>query len=217
MAKTTAPALSFGASGSVAKSMVYSTWKGIKYTRQHVIPANPQTTEQMTTRNLFSMLSKFWTVAPSAIFDTWNAQAKGQKYSGRNHLIGQNVKAMRGKSDMSDFIGSPGSGSGFPLATASATNDTSEDKLSVTVTLPTLPTDWEITSIVAIAFGDASDPTDWVPLVVSATTTKDTLTWDVSGLPNDQDNIVSVWPVYTRPDGKTAYGPSLTTTATAAA
>ncbi len=215
MAKVTAPILSFGASGAVAKSQVYASWKGIKYARQHVVPANPRTSEQMVTRNLFAMLSKFWTIAPTDMLSSWNAQASGQKYTGRNHFMGMNVKALRGQADMADFIGSPGNLSAFPAATFAAVNDASTDVIHCTFTLQTLPTGWTATEVVAVAFGDTDDPTTWVPTVLSGNSAPPTLTFDITGLPHDQDNVVSGWVKYTRPDAKIAYGPSLTVIAAA--
>lgn len=46
MAKVTGPLQSFGASGQIAKSIVFGSWKGIAWVRRHVIPANPQSSGQ---------------------------------------------------------------------------------------------------------------------------------------------------------------------------
>lgn len=46
MAKLSAPLFSFGASGQIAKALVYFSWKGLNVVRQHVIPANPKSTAQ---------------------------------------------------------------------------------------------------------------------------------------------------------------------------
>jgi len=50
MAKVNAPLMSFGASGALAKALVYFSWKGIDCVRQFVIPSNPKTTKQTTQR-----------------------------------------------------------------------------------------------------------------------------------------------------------------------
>ncbi|MBA7535642.1 hypothetical protein ES705_27900 [subsurface metagenome] len=50
MAKLKAPLLSFGASGQIAKTLVYLPWKGLNCVRSYVIPANPKTTGQVTQR-----------------------------------------------------------------------------------------------------------------------------------------------------------------------
>ena len=50
MAKLKAPLLSFGASGAIAKAIVYFPWKGLNVAREYVIPSNPKTTPQTTQR-----------------------------------------------------------------------------------------------------------------------------------------------------------------------
>ncbi len=46
MAKVTGPIHSDSASGKLADAMVFAVWKGVKYVRQYVIPANPQSSDQ---------------------------------------------------------------------------------------------------------------------------------------------------------------------------
>ena len=60
MAKVTAPLLSLSASGAFAKTLVSSTWKGIKYMRSYVVPANPKTAAQTVQRNFFTALVAEW-------------------------------------------------------------------------------------------------------------------------------------------------------------
>ncbi|GAI83561.1 unnamed protein product [marine sediment metagenome] len=50
MAKVISPLFSFGASGQLAKSIVFFPWKGLNVVRQWVAPANPKTTSQVTHR-----------------------------------------------------------------------------------------------------------------------------------------------------------------------
>lgn len=50
MAKLKAPLLSLGASGAIAKTIVFFPWKGINAARQYVVPANPRTSAQNTQR-----------------------------------------------------------------------------------------------------------------------------------------------------------------------
>lgn len=50
MAKLKAPLLSLGASGSIAKTLTYFTWKGLNVVREHVVPSNPNTALQQTQR-----------------------------------------------------------------------------------------------------------------------------------------------------------------------
>lgn len=213
MAKSTAPLLGFGASGQIGKSQVYSTWRGVKYARQHVIPANPRTDSQMATRNLFAVLSNMWKAAPAILISTWNAQAKGNKYTGRNHFMGRNTKALLGQSSFDALIGSPGNGGGLPLATISAANDDTDPQLVITFTAPALLVGWTATAINAIAVGQLADLTTYVGPMVSATGDPAGGTLEVDGLPHAQANVVSAWMTYTTPAGKTVYGPSTTVVA----
>lgn len=60
MAKVTAPLFSFTARGKIAKSLVYSNWKGIADVRQHVVPANPKSTAQVAQRALVTSAVAAW-------------------------------------------------------------------------------------------------------------------------------------------------------------
>lgn len=60
MAKTTGPLMSLAASGSVAGTIVFSSWKGRSYVRQLVRPSNPQTGPQMGNRAMMRFLSRTW-------------------------------------------------------------------------------------------------------------------------------------------------------------
>lgn len=51
MAKVSGPLMSMSASGAFAGTLVYTRWKGRPCVRQLVVPANPQSTGQETTRN----------------------------------------------------------------------------------------------------------------------------------------------------------------------
>lgn len=51
MAKTTGPLFSLEASGTIAKTITYSRWKGRPYSRVRVVPLNPYTADQVTARN----------------------------------------------------------------------------------------------------------------------------------------------------------------------
>ena len=88
MAKTQAPLLSLGARGQIAKTIVASTWKGIKTMRQYVVPANPRTTAQVAHRTLFGKIVALWKSFITATVDisAWNRLAlqSGKPQSGFN-------------------------------------------------------------------------------------------------------------------------------------
>jgi len=50
VAKLKAPLLSLGASGQLAKTLVFFGWKGLNVAREYVVPANPKTASQVTQR-----------------------------------------------------------------------------------------------------------------------------------------------------------------------
>jgi hypothetical protein len=58
MAKVTAPLMSLDASGTVAKTAVFSKWKGRNYVRLHVTPMNPNTTSQKVVRSKAGTIAK---------------------------------------------------------------------------------------------------------------------------------------------------------------
>lgn len=60
MARVNAPLFSFTARGQLAKSLVYSTWKGIDDVRSYAIPTNPRSSAQVTQRNYFTDAVQFF-------------------------------------------------------------------------------------------------------------------------------------------------------------
>lgn len=60
MAKLVAPLFSFSARGQLAKSLVYSGWKGIDDVRSYVVPSNPRSSGQQTQRGYFSEGVEMW-------------------------------------------------------------------------------------------------------------------------------------------------------------
>lgn len=56
--RLTGPMFSLTASGSLASTLTYSSWKGIAYGRQLVIPSNPQSSAQQIVRTVLGYLAK---------------------------------------------------------------------------------------------------------------------------------------------------------------
>lgn len=56
--RLTGPAMSLGASGSMAKTLVFSIWKGQPYGRLRVIPVNRKTTAQKAVRSILGTIAK---------------------------------------------------------------------------------------------------------------------------------------------------------------
>ena len=91
MAKITAPFLSMSARGSVGKTLVAGSWKGVKYMRQHVVPANPQSVAQTAQRDIMAMCVAAWQsgFVTASIKAGWNylASVSGKAQSGFNAFV----------------------------------------------------------------------------------------------------------------------------------
>ena len=206
MAKVTGPLLSIAARGSIASTQVYSTWKGIDYVRQHVIPANPNTAAQQTTRGVFKEASDLWLRAPTLIRAPWDRNAVGRPYTGRNKFIGSYIGALRGDADMADLIMSPGA-KGGPAALAVVAVGGAL-LITVTITEPALPTGWTITQAVAGAIEDGAPGalTDLNFTVLNDVATPFSIV--LTGLTAATTYAVGGWIEWLKPDGSTAYSVS---------
>lgn len=207
MAKVTAPLLSFGATGQIAKTQVYAKWKGRPYVRRHVVPSNPQTAEQSLTRGVFSFLQSVYKLNPPLVTAPWEAYARGQVMTARNAFTKFNLADLRTNGDISVFAMSPGALGGLPPTALVVTPGA--DSLSNAVTPPTtLPTGWTITGAVAAAIAEQDPETGQLYTVTAGEDLTDPYTIVLSGL----DEVlyqVFAWLVWSRPDGKIAYSPSI--------
>ncbi len=208
MAKTTGPLLSLDGSGTIAKTVTFSRWRGIKYARQRVIPENPNTTAQAETRNVFSMLVDAWKLAPTILVTPWDVNALGRPFTGRNGFIGENVRVLRNQADNSLMIGSPGARGGLPpnsIAVAAGAG-----QLTVTFTNPAAPVDWVLVAAQAATI-KTQDPS--LAFVGPWTAAEDIAapmdTVVLTGLGAGTLRRVFAWLKWTKPDGRTAYSVSL--------
>jgi len=208
MAKVSAPLLSFSAGGSIAKTQVYSKWKGRPYVRQHVIPSNPNTAEQQLTRNTFSWINNVWKNGPTLLQAPWDLYAQGQVLTGRNAFVGQNTRALRAETDLADMILSPGAKGGIIAAAMVATGGALQ--IVVDLTAPALPSGWTITEAVAVAIADQDPQTEVLYAMASGTDATDPYSITLTGLTAATSYLVGGWFEYEKPDGSAAYGASLT-------
>lgn len=200
-----------GAVGQIGKTQVFATWKGIPYVRRHVVPANPNTTGQQTTRSVFSFLSSTWKQAPALLQAPWTAFAKGQPLTNRNAFIGKNLAILRPGTDMTGWLGSPGAKGGLPPTAIAATAGASQ--LTIAFTNPTAPTGWTLTDAVAACMlnTDPHTATDFSSFAAEDDTTFNSVV--LTGL-TAAEYVVAGWLVWTKPDGTTAYSVSAATTGT---
>jgi hypothetical protein len=208
MATVTGPLLSIGASGSIAKTQVYSKWKGRPYVRQHVIPANPRSTDQTTTRNAFAWLNSVWKVSPAEFQEAWTAFASGKVLTNRNAFIQQNLPLLRGQTDLDGMVMSPGAKGGlagsFVVTPGSA-------QLSITATPPTvLPAGWTVLEAIFAIIKDQSPETGTAFVVQAATDASSPYTAVFTGLGATTTWAAAAWFKYQTSSLATslAYGPA---------
>lgn len=212
MAKTTGGLLSLGARGTIGSVMTFAKWRGRPYVRQRVIPANPNTVAQQTTRNLFSNAHSIWKQMQAVPQAPWDAFAKGKPLTGQNAFIGRFTKDLRGDPDLADMTFSPGSQGG--LAPASVVFTPTVGGVDVALTAPTLPLGWSITEAQAAGvtdgvpgsltnFGTFSDVDATAPYLIQFV-----------GLLNTESYAIGAWFKYAKADGTEAYGPSVTSVET---
>lgn len=208
MAKVTAPLLSFGASGTIAKVQTYSKWRGRPYVRRHVVPSNPNTVAQQSTRNVFSVANSFWKLMGSIAVGPWNLFATGQVLTGRNAFVGRYVKAVRGETDQLLMELSPGAKGG--LIASSAVPAAASQGIDITVLAPTPPAGWTLTGAQAVAVlnGDPATQTDF--RVFEAEDLVDPYVIQLTGLEPTAEYHWGAWLKWAKPDGSVAYGPDIT-------
>lgn len=217
MARTTAPLFGFEAQGAVGKAVVYGRWRGIKYARRYVIPANPQTTAQTTTRTTFATLREMWKIMPAIGRAPWDAFAAGRPFLGLNAFIGENMLVVRGDANFNDFLGSPGARGGLAPANVVIAQGSGSGEVDVTVTNPTLPSGWSFEAAQAVAFPN-QDPAVIFggPLVAAEENTANTL-FTLTGLGSAVACQVAAWIKYTKPNGEIAYSVGTTDQVTSGA
>jgi hypothetical protein len=209
MAKVTAPLLSFGASGQIGKTQVYSKWKGRPYVRRHVIPGYTNTAGQILTRSLFTWLNNVWKNAPALFTAPWFLYAKGQVMTDRNAMLKFNVASMRTDTTTVNMFGSPGAKGGVPATSIIITPGAGQ--VSVAFTNPTPPTGWTLVDCVAAAILEQNPQSGTAYIIKAAqnATSPVVVTGLTAGL-----NRVMAWLKWLKPDGTTAYGVSISGTAT---
>lgn len=213
MAKVTAPLLSFGASGQIAKTQVYATWRGVQYVRRHVIPANPRTQAQQLTRTTFATLREMWKLNPTIGRAPWDAFATGRKFLGLNKYIGENLRVVRGEADYLNFLGSPGARGGLPPVSVTVSQGVATGELEVDFVTPTPPNGWVLDATQAVGFPDQDPAVDFGgPLVADEdAATQSTVT--LTGFAAAETVVAAGWLKWTKPNGETAFSVSISDSA----
>ncbi len=212
MSRTTAPLLSFGASGQIAKTQVYASWKGRAYARRYVIPANPNSTEQQKTRSAWTWLNDFYRLLPGAATEAWDKAALSRQLMGRNLLLKQNVTDFRTATDLTGLIAVPSAGGG--VAPGSMVITPGSGSLSCAMASPSLPPGWTISAAFAMAMLDGDPTTDDPSVITEGTDTSAPYTVVLSSLTAGQLYDVWGWFKYVKPDTSFAYSGQVVQTGT---
>lgn len=105
MAILRTPLLSFGASGKLARTLVYFSWKGLDVVREYVVPTNPNTAAQQTQRTLFTDMVASWRnyFTDATMRTAWNLAASVSKkaQSGFNAAMHAMLHIVSGDADAS--------------------------------------------------------------------------------------------------------------------
>ncbi len=142
MARVTGPLMSFSASGSVASTVVFSHWKGRPYVRAHVIPANPKSVLQISTRALMGYLSKNWAAIGTSPKDTWQTLADAIVASPFNAYTKANM------SNWTQFLppseGTPITRVGTPASVATEVATGGVGQVTNVMTITTVDDNWGV-------------------------------------------------------------------------
>lgn len=93
MARVTGPLHSDSASGSFAKAMVFSHWKGVAYVRELVTPNNPKSALQTGIRAMLGWLANAWSgLLDAADKASWDADAAALGISPFNAFVKASMK-----------------------------------------------------------------------------------------------------------------------------
>lgn len=191
-----APLLSFGASGQIAKTQVYSTWKGQPYVRRYVIPANPRSTAQTMTRDVFTWLNNVWRIAPADFIAPWQAAVQSRRMIDRNLWIQQNLPLLRPATDLTGLVMSPGA-KGGPASPITVTPG--NDQLTFAGVTPSpLPAGWTIVAMVGAAIKQQDPHADQNYEITVVTDETDPYSVVMTGLESVTPYVAAGWWVYQR-------------------
>jgi len=208
MPKTTAPLLSFGASGQIGKTLVASKWRGRQYMREYVIPSNPQTTEQSLTRNTFTWLQRVYKTAPALFIAPWARYITGKVLTDRNAFTKFNLPVLRPETDLIEFIFSPGAFGGLPPSAAVCTPG--NDQLSIAITAPSIvPSGWSVDGAVAACIRDQDPATGTFFDITAGEDLTAAYTVVLTGLANTALYSWGAWLRWLRPGGTFAYSTAI--------
>lgn len=207
MAKTNAPLLSWAASGKIADTQVYSTWKGRPYVRRYVVPANPNSPAQQLTRNTFSFLNSLWKFMPAGAIGAWSLYAQNSRITPQNGFMKLNISPLRAETDLNNITLSVSANSGLPAADFTPTP--TSDGFTCVLTAPPLPTGWTIVRGYAMAVQNVNPQSSNIYQIAAGDDAAAPYEITLTGLDASTEYVVGGWFEYLRSNGTSAFGVSL--------
>lgn len=157
MARTTAPLFSLDASGTIAKAITFSKWRGRQYVRRHAIPKNPQSPAQVGIRAALKFLTQSYADNVEDITTAYALLAKDANFSVLNAYVRYNMARWR---------------MGHGLTTGYPALDT-----AVTVTITQSLTGGQRNVLVTVTPSAAADI--WGVAIYRSTATITTINWNL--------------------------------------
>lgn len=205
MAKVYGPAMSFDATGKLAKSIVFSDWKGIGYVRKYTIPANPKSTAQVSHRGLFAYVHDIYKWLPTYVQLPWVTYSKGKPLTPMNVWQSKNMKGI-GTAGNNDNLLFSTPVNGGPALTG-VTYTAGATKITVAADDPVLPTGWAVNSFFGVCTPEVTSFAETEPVLVFGTNMAvlgSPYTVDITGLTTGTAYVVGAGFTYTRADGSIA-------------
>lgn len=133
---------------------VHSNWKGVDVVRRFAKPSNPDTAGQQDVRNTFRNLSRSFVLQSATMREAWNSYVTGKPLINRNAWIKFNVAVLAPTGAPSNIVPTPGDSSTLPPSAFAPAGGAGQ--ITSTITPPTAPTGWTISSCTMVAILDGS-------------------------------------------------------------
>ena len=173
MATVKGPLFSIGASGSIGGAIVYSTWKGRPYVRQHAVPSNPKSVGQVSIRAMLKFLSQYWATLSDVQQADWETRAAVTNISPFNAYLSYNM--TRWGLGLYPSQADPATETNTPGTTANATSTAASRSIDLSCDISVLADNWAIAIFRGLVTGVAATRNELVQIIPAASAA--TFTW----------------------------------------
>lgn len=142
MVKVNAPMMSLDASGKLGGAVVFSKWKGRNYVRRLVVPANPKSGGQLSSRAMVKFLSQYWADMSSAQQADWDTRAAITNISPFNAFMKYNLS--RWAVNLNPSIADPAAEANTAGTSSAFTATAGLKSINIVYTLGTLNDNWGV-------------------------------------------------------------------------